>query len=97
MQTKFGIPADEYDRLLQRAESYYKNELEPRLIDEYCGYLVEVDGRTLKYAMGLYRESNIHRELLAKCDERPVVFTARVGSDTVYEITGATVLSDDIR
>lgn len=92
--TKFGISADEYDRLIERAERFYKNELEPRLIDEFRGYIVEVDGRTLNYSMGLYRESDIHRELLEKCDEHPVVFAARVGSETVYEVTGATVLYD---
>ena len=95
--TKFGISTDEYDRLVERAERFYKNELEPQLIDEYKGYLVEVDGRTLQYALGLYREADIHRELLEKCDDDPVVFTARVGSETVYEITGATVLYDDVR
>ena len=95
MKTKFGIPTDEYDRLVQRAERFYKDELEPRLIDEFRGYIVEVDGRTLNYSMGLYRESNIHRELLKKCDEHPVVFTARVGSETVYELTGATILPDN--
>ena len=92
MTTKFGIPTDEYDRLVQRAERFYKDELEPRLIDEFKGYIVKVDGRTLNYSMGLYRESDIRRELLEKCDEQPVVFTARVGSETVYELTGATVL-----
>ena len=97
MTTKFGIPTDEYEHLVQRAERFYRNELEPQLIEEYKGYLVEVDGRTLQYALGLYRSADIHRELLEKCDDDPVVFTARVGSDTVYEITGATVLSDDIK
>ena len=97
MTTKFGIPTDEYDRLVQRAERFYKDELEPRLIDEYKGYVVEVDGRTLQYALGVYRAADIHRELWEKCDDDPVVFTARVGSATVYEITGATVLSDDIK
>ena len=95
--TKFGIPADEYDRLVQRAERFYKDELELRLIDEYEGYIVEVDGRTLQYALGLYSAADIHRKLVEKCDEDPVVFTARVGSDAVYEITGATVLYDDER
>ena len=97
MKTELGIRTDEYDRLVQRAERFYKDELEPRLIDEFRGYLIEVDGRTLQYALGLYRSADIHRELLEKCDEHPVVFSARVGSDTVYEITGATVLSDDIK
>ena len=97
MTTKFGIPADEYGRLVQRAERFYKDELEPRLIDDYKGYIVEVDGRTLRYALGFFRAADIHRELLEKCDDDPVVFTARVGSDTVYEITGATVLSDDVK
>ena len=55
------------------------------------------NGRTLRYALGFFRAADIHRELLEKCDDDPVVFTARVGSDTVYEITGATVLSDDVK
>ena len=97
MTTKFGIPTEEYDRLVQRAERFYKDNLEPQLVDEYRGYLVEVDGRTLQYALGLYREAEIHRELVEKCDDQPVVFAARVGAETVYEITGATVLSDHIK
>ena len=47
--------------------------------------------------MGLYRHADIHRELVKKCDEDPVVFTARVGSHTVYEVTGATVLPLDAK
>ncbi len=97
MTTKFGIPTEEYDRLIRRAERFYKDELEPRLADEYKGYIVEIDGRSLQYAMGLYRHADIHRELVKKCDEDPVVFTARVGSDTVYEVTGATVLPLDVK
>ena len=37
MTTKFGIPTEEYDRLIRRAERFYKDELEPRLADEYKG------------------------------------------------------------
>ncbi len=92
MRAQQELPVEEEKRLVQRAERFYKDELEPRLIDKFKGYIVKVDGRTLNYSMGLYYESDIRRELIEKCDEAPVVFTARVGSETVYELTGATVL-----
>ena len=47
--------------------------------------------------MGLYRESEIRRELMGKCDQRPVIFTARVGSDAFYTLTGMTVLDADAK
>ncbi len=90
--TKFGLAVEEYDRLIERAERFYKEELEAQLIDDHKGDIVEIDGRTLKYAIGSYRISDIHRDLVKKCDTEPVVFTARVGSDAVYDAVGATVL-----
>ena len=93
MATKFETSTEERDRLIKRAERFYKKSLEPNLIEDYKGYIVEVDGRTLKYALGRNRAAEIHRELLEKCGGEAVVFTARVGSDVVYEVSGPTVLS----
>ena len=95
--TKFGIPVEEYNRLMERAERFYEDELESQLIDEFEGYIVQIDGRTLEYAIGLYGESDVHRELVDKCDEKPVVFSARVGSIAVYQLGGATIVDDDAK
>ena len=92
MTTKFGIPTEEYDRLIQRAKRFYEDELLDQLIEDHKGDMVVIDIRTLRYVVAM-NESGARQELRRKCDN-PVTYTARIGFDYHYDVPlPSTVLS----
>ena len=94
--TKFGIPVEEYNRLMERAARFYKDELESQLIDEFEGDIVVIDGYSLEYAVAM-NESGARQALLSKISE-PVTYTARVGFEYVYHVSlPSSVLNGKVR
>ena len=92
MTTKFGVPTEEYDRLIQRAKRFYEEQLLDKLIEDYKGYMVAIDGHTLQYEVAM-NDSGARQELRKKCDN-PVTYTARIGFDYHYDVPlPSTVLS----
>lgn len=84
MPTQHGLPVEEEKRLKDRAKRFYEDELLDQLLKDHKGDIVVIDGNTLRYAVGM-NESGAYQELLRKCD-KPVTYTARVGSDYVYYV-----------
>lgn len=95
MTTKFGIPTDEYEQLVQRAKRFYEDELIDQLIDNHKGDMVAIDGRTLQYEVAM-NESSARQELERKCG-KPVVYLVRIGFDYHYDVPlPSTVLSGSV-
>lgn len=75
-------------KYLARAKRIYENELRDDLVKDHVGYIVKVDGRSGKFAIGISASQTL-AELKEKC-HAPVTYTARIGSDHVYDLPSST-------
>ena len=78
---------------VERARRYYESELRDKLTQDHLGSIITIDGRTLKYAIGVNGSQSASR--LREICEDPITYTARIGSDYVYDVPSATILSGD--
>ena len=85
MSTQYGVPSEEEKRLKERAKRFYEDELLDQLIEEFKGFMVVIDGRTLRYEVAM-NESGARQELERKCD-KPVVYLARIGFNHHYDVS----------
>ena len=76
-------------RYIERAKKIYEDQLRDELVKKHKGYIIKVDGRSGKYALGISASQSLS-ELKKLCDS-PITYTARIGSDHVYELPSSTI------
>ena len=81
---------EERKRYVKRAKELYDRELRHELIRDYEGYIVKIDGRSGEYAIGISASQSL-ADLKKRC-QNPITYTARIGSDHVYDMPSSTVL-----
>ena len=91
MTLKDNVSRSEKQQLIDRAKRIYEDELQERLVGEFEGNIIVVDGRTGEYEIGDHASSA--KRLRERCPDA-VTYTARIGSDHVYEIPSLTVITD---
>ena len=74
---------------IERAKKIYEEQLKYELVKKHKGYIVKVDGRSGKYALGISASQSLP-ELKQLCDNS-ITYTARIGSDYVYELPNSTI------
>ena len=79
----------ERQRYIKRAKKIYENKLRQKLAEDYEGYIVKIDGRSGDYAVGISASQSLAE--LKKRRKNPITFTARIGSDHVYDLPSVTV------
>ena len=79
-------------KFLAHAKRIYEDELRDDLVKDHQGYIVKVDGRSGKYAIGISASQSL-TELKKTC-ANPVTYIARVGFDHVYDLPSSTVSSE---
>ena len=77
------VSAEEREKLFADVERFYKNELEPTLVEEYEGMLIVIDARSREYEIATDDNPFIHDRLLRRCPDA-VPFTARIGRAHLY-------------
>lgn len=80
----------ERKRYIRRAKELYDRKLRHELINDYEGYIVKIDGRSGEYAVGTSASQSL-ADLKKRC-ENPITYTARIGSDHIYDLPSSTVL-----
>ena len=75
---------------IKRAKSIYEGQLRDDLVKKHKGYIIKIDGRSGEYAIG-YSVSQSLSELKKQCDD-PITYTARIGSDHVYDLPSSTIM-----
>lgn len=83
-------PQEERKRYIKRAKELHDRKLRHELIEDYAGYIIKIDGRSGEYAIGI-RASQSLADLKKRCDN-PITYTARIGSDHVYDLPSSTIL-----
>ena len=82
------VSAEERETLIADIESFYKNELEPNLVEEYEGMVIVIDARSREYEIATEDNPFIHDRLLRRCPNA-VPYTARIGREHLYFLGGA--------
>ena len=77
-------------RYIERARKIYENQLKDELVKKHKGYIIKIDGRSGKYAIGISASQSLS-ELKKLCDN-PITYTARIGSDHVYDLSSSTIM-----
>ena len=77
-------------RYMKRAKELYDRKLRHELIEDYEGYIIKIDGRSGEYAIGISASQSL-ADLKKRCDN-PITYTARIGSDHVYDLPSSTIL-----
>ena len=81
------VSDEERATLMAEVESFYKNELEPKLVEEYGGMVIVVDARSREYEIATDDNPFIHDRLLRRCPDA-VPYTARIGREHLYFVGG---------
>ena len=74
---------------VKRAKGIYEKELRNKLVKSHRGHIIKIDGRSGKYGIGLSASQSL-TELKQQCDD-PITYTARIGSNHVYDLPSLTV------
>lgn len=77
------VSQKEREALFADIENFYKNQLEPELVEEYNGMVIVIDARSREYEIATDDNPFIHGQLLRRCPDA-VPYTARIGSRHLY-------------
>ena len=80
----------DHSLFVERAKRIYEDQLRDQLVKKHKGYIIKVDGRSGKYAIGISASQSLS-ELKKLCDN-PITYTARIGSDHVYDLPSSTIM-----
>ena len=81
------VSTEERELLMDDVKRFYKDELEPSLIEEYEGMVIAIDARSRAYEIATDENPFIHDQLLRRCPDA-VPYTARIGRDHLYVVGG---------